>query len=138
MTINADRNGKKKYSFSNWILNDSGSTEWDLTMINEESLKVKSELIKPNYSSILDFACYGSATQLIYGSINDIYEKFPAELYGTGRKLSYFIGSSKTETDGYYVENPFGIDVHSSYIKPEKVINPLRYMTLSWDKYELI
>lgn len=139
MTINADRNSKKKYSFSNWVLNDSGDTTWDLTMIKDENIKVKSELVKPNYSSILDFACYGSAVQLIYGSINDIYEKFPAELYGTNKELTYFIGDEKTATTGYtYVENPFGIDVNSSYVKPEKIVNPLRYMWLSWDKYEVI
>ena len=138
MTINNERLGKKKYSFSNWLLNDSGTTEWTLNLIREEELKITSDLIKPNYSSILDFAYYGSAVELIHGSINDIYNKFPGELFGSSRKATYYSGETLVDTGLYYVENPFNIDVSSQYVKKEKVKNPLRYMCLSWDKYELI
>ena len=140
MTINNERLGKKKYSFSNWLLNDSGTTEWTLNLIKEEELKITSALIKPNYSSILDFAYYGSAVELIHGSINDIYDKFPGELYGTNIEATYFDYSTDTQvhTGLYYIENPFNIDVYSQNINKDKIVNPLRYMYLSWDKYELI
>ena len=137
MTINNDRNGKKKYSFSNWLLNDKGQETWDLTMIKDEELKIKNELIKPNYSSILDFAYYGSGVELIRGSVNHIIKWYPAEIYTAGRTVKYFNGTDYIEITNV-VENPFNIDVVSSYVRPEKVENPYRYMALSWDKYEVV
>ena len=138
MTINQERGGKKKYSFSNWVITDQGSTDWTLSAITEEQLKIKSDLIKPNYTSILDFAYYGSAVELIYGTVNDVIMKYPGELYLTGNKLQYatkYGGFSHIEN---VVENPFNIDVFSEYVNPAKVENAYRYMALSWDKYEAV
>lgn len=138
MVINNERNPRKRYSFSNWILNDSGTTDWNSSMIDERKLVVKSQILNPNYSSLLDFAYYGSAVQLIYGSINDIYEKFPAEMFGTDKHLTYYIGNESAATEEFLVENPFNIDVSSHFVKQETVSNPLRYMALSWDKYYVV
>ena len=138
MTINNERNGKKKYSFSNWLLNDSGSTDWNLDMIKEEELKVKNELIKPNYSSLLDFVYYGSGVELIRGTVNDLAKRFPAEIYTAGNKFV----TGETESGLQYLtgvaENPFEIDIWTEYEKPERVGNPYRYMCLSYKKYEII
>lgn len=139
MVVNGDRRGKKRYSFSNWVLNDKGSEEWTLGLINEQELKITSDLVKPNYSSILDFAYYGSAVELIRGTVNDIIKWYPGELYTTNRKLRYYDSQRGefVEVSGV-VENPFQIDVSSSYVNKDRVENPLRYMYLSWDKYELV
>ena len=136
MTINNERSGKKKYSFSNWYLNENGDT-WNLSMITDEQLMVKSELVKPNYTSLLDFAYYGSAVELIKGTVNDVIMKYPGEIYTTDRKLRYFRGDTLYEVDGWLVENPFQIDLTTRYVKKENVDNPYRYMALSWDKYEV-
>lgn len=138
LTINSDRGGKKKYSFSNWALNDNGTEEWTLNVIKEEELKITNALIKPNYSSILDFAYYGSAVELIRGSVNDIYAKFPGELYLTNRTLRYATTAGTFVDIENVVENPFLIDVYSSYVNENRVENKYRYMYLSWDKYELV
>lgn len=138
MTINADREGKKKYSFSNWALTDEGTENWTLNDIKDEELKIKSELVHPNYSSILDFAYYGSAVELIRGTANDIIMRYPAELYTTNRSLTYATLDGEFEELKNLVENPFMIDVFRSYVKPESVDNQYRYMALSWDKYEAI
>ena len=139
MVVNNDRPGKKKYGFGNWVLNDKGSEEWTLSLIKEEELKITSNLIKPNYTSILDFAYYGSAVELVKGSINGIINWYPGEIYTTTNKLRYF---DKTFDDYVEItgvtENPFMIDVYSPYVNPNRVINPLRYMYLSWNKYEAI
>jgi hypothetical protein len=138
MTINNERGWKKKYSFSNWALNDSGSTEWTLNVISEEKLKIYNELIKPNYSSILDCAYYGSAVELIRGTVNDMANRYPGEIYcGTSADTGYEI-TIEGETYDHVCENPFNIDVWTEYIKTERVNNPLRYMCLSWSKYEVI
>lgn len=136
LTINNERSGKKKYSFSNWYLNENGDT-WNLSMISEEQLKTKSDLIKPNYTSILDFAYYGSAVELIKGTVNDVIMRYPGEIYTTTKKLRYYRGDTLYEVDGWLVENPFQIDLTTRYVKREKVDNPYRYMALSWDKYEV-
>lgn len=143
MTINNTRSGKKKYSFSNWALNDCGDTQWDLTMIKEEELKITSDLIKPNYSSILDFAYYGSAVELIHGTANDLAVKYPAEIYcRESGDVGYSMVTGDTDGELEYltniVENPFGIDIWSAHVKPEKVENQYRYMCLSHKKYEII
>ena len=139
MVVNNDRPGKKKYGFGNWALNDKGGEEWTLNLINEEELKITSNLIKPNYTSILDFAYYGSAVELIKGSINGIINWYPGEIYTTRDKLRYFDRTLDrfVEITGV-TENPFMIDVYSPYVNPNRVINPLRYMYLSWNKYEAI
>lgn len=137
LTINADRAGKKKYSFSNWALNEEGDEEWTLNVIREEMYKTKSELIKPNYTSILDFAYYGSAVELVRGTVNDVYLKYPGELYLTNRDLQY-PGNGGFATITNVVENPFAIDVYSSYVNESQVQNKYRYMYLSWDKYEVV
>ena len=138
MTINNEHGGKKKYSFANWIVNDSGSTDWTLSVITEEQLKIKSDLIKPNYTSILDFAYYGSAVELIHGTVNDMIMKYPGELYLTGKPLQYATNKGDFAYIENVVENPFSIDVFSEYVNSSTVENPYRYMALSWDKYEAV
>ena len=137
MTVNNDRGGKKKYSFSNWLLNDEGDENWTINSLKDEEFTIKSTLVKPNYSSILDFAYYGSAVELVHGSINDIIGKFPGELYTTNNSLTY-ASKGKYETLDRVVENPFSIDLFSPYVNEDSVDNPLRYMAISWDKYEVI
>lgn len=139
MVVNNDRPGKKKYGFGNWALNDKGSEEWTLNLIKEEELKITNNLIKPNYTSILDFAYYGSAVELVKGSVNGIINWYPGEIYTTTNKLRYFDRTLDrfVEITGT-TENPFMIDVYSPYVNPNRVINPLRYMYLSWNKYEAI
>ena len=139
MTINNERGWKKKYSFSNWVLNDSGSTEWTIDVINEEELKIKSDLIKPNYSSILDFAYYGSGVELIRGTVNDLVDRYPGEIYTREPEMDEIriVSGGTFQPLTGICENPFEIDVWSSYIKPEHVKNPYRYMCLSAEKYEV-
>lgn len=138
MTVNDERGGKKKYSFSNWYLTDAGSENWTSASIKEESLKIKSDLIKPNYTSILDFAYYGSAVELVRGTVNDLITRYPGELYTTNKTLRYPTNSGTFEEVANVVENPFSIDIFTPYVVREKVDNPYRYMALSWDKYEAV
>ena len=138
MTVNDERGGKKKYSFSDWYLTDSGGENWTLSSIREESLKVRNDLIKPNYTSILDFAYYGSAVELVRGTVNDITARYPGELFTTNKALQYATNSGTFEELVNVVENPFGIDVFTPYVIADRVDNPYRYMALSWDKYEVI
>ena len=142
MTINTGRTTKKKYGFSNWLVTDEGENTWTDADINEETIRFDSNLIKPNYSSILDFACYGSAVELIRGTMNDVYARFPGEIYFNTEDevyLTYYDYKQEkmiTEEDPSVIsENPFFIDLWTSAVDNDRVDNPLRYMCLSWEKY---
>lgn len=185
MTIRPGVNGRLRYRFGNWELNDGSCAKWyeytggmwnevvepETPTSNEveryEDLpkdggvgiyKVKNEIIwtelclgeekittdskivlKPNYTSVRDFAYYGSATQLIQASIEGIIRKYPAELYFGDRIIQYIDGNGGLITlPGYEVENPFIIDLFTQSTANVEVENSLRYFCDSYDKYELL
>ena len=156
MTVPSERGGKKKYSFSDWIKN-YGEEYWTLDNLSETEIKVERNLLKPNYSSILDFAYYGSAVELVNASLSDIIMKFPGELYFSKNQVRYqeikedgtseftpfkFYGDEDYYIDGgqnlYEVSNPFDINVNAEYLKQNEEVNELRYFCESFDKYEVI
>ena len=139
ITVNDETSPRKRYSYGNWLKND-GEDFWTLDNTSKIEIKVDTTVLKPNYSSILDFAYYGSATELIQASVTDIIKKFPGELYISSNPR--YISATETLKIGgkvmYIVENPFEIDVHTEYKDENDVENPDRFMCLSYDKYQVI
>ena len=139
-----NNNLQKKHAKSGWIKTPGGSEEWRIDdaisggTISDES-KVR---IKPNYNSLKDFAYYGSAVELVRGSLNDIIQNFPAELYFTNVKLKSElekVNDNVTVPDSWkLISNDFGINAHVDNISASNVYNPLRYLSLSIDSYNLI
>ena len=116
----------KKYKYGNWIKNN-GCDSWTIdgmsnqTGVTEESAIVK----KPNSNSLLDFAYYGSCTELIRTTMSNIIENFPGEIYVKDKK----------------VYNPFNINIHNGFIpySLKGKVNELRYFTDEIiSKYEII
>ena len=139
-----NNNLQKKHAKSGWIKTPDGSEEWTIDdAISGGSISDESKIrIKPNYNSLKDFAYYGSAVELVRGSLNDIIQNFPAELYFSEKTLKSElekVNDNVTVPDTWkLISNDFGINAHVDNINASNVYNPLRYLSLSIDSYNLI
>lgn len=123
---------------TSWLKNVSGETEWTMEDVencedyyNDDDYKIK---LNDNIYDLRDFAYYGSCTELIKGSINDILKRFPGELYVTHDTVTYFDQSlqeyvpiGKNDNMTCLVSNPFKINIHDQYVNLSDVDNSLRY-----------
>lgn len=139
-----NNNLQKKHAKSGWIKTPEGSEEWTIDdAISGGSVSDESKIrIKPNYNSLKDFAYYGSAVELVRGSLNDIIQNFPAELYFSEKTLKSELekvnDNVKVPEAWKLISNDFGINAHVDNINASNVYNPLRYLSLSIDSYNLI
>ena len=139
-----NNNLQKKHAKSGWIKTPEGSEEWTIDdAISGGSISDESKIrIKPNYNSLKDFAYYGSAVELVRGSLNDIIQNFPAELYFSEKTLKSELekvnDNVKVPEAWKLISNDFGINAHVDNINASNVYNPLRYLSLSIDSYNLI
>ena len=150
LSVRAGLNSQKKYKYGSWMNNPilTNSTSWTLEnmpKVNSTNSEIK---LKPDTHKLSDFACFGSALELIRTSITNIISKFPAELYVTNKKLSE-TGILESGTipldaeimkykDYSIVENPMNIDILQSFIPENSKVSPLRYMCESKYLYNLI
>ena len=125
-----DRNEKKKHFSGNWVKPDGEDGDFwkeencSGTVITDETRIV----LKPNYSSIKDFAYYGSAQDLVKAAIRDVILKYPAGLY-------YLNDETRKINGKFVVSNEFEIDIWTPGVEPSSVDNPLRYLSASYGKY---
>ena len=139
-----NNNLQKKHAKSGWIKTPEGSEEWTIDdAISGGSVSDESKIrIKPNYNSLKDFAYYGSAVELVRGSLNDIIQNFPAELYFSEKTLKSELekvnDNVKVPDTWKLISNDFGINAHVDNVNASNVYNPLRYLSLSIDSYNLI
>ena len=156
ITINEDPNMYSKRSLSSWHSNDNGNVWTSDTLKNhtkdEKSSDEKTLSIKPDYKDIRDYAYFGSCSELIRGSINDILSTYPGELYrptsadtiGGSEGIAVYYRDVSGHTfypvdlnqedgedkrlggDSYYLlDNPFGINIYSETVPVGE--NPLKY-----------
>ena len=131
-------NGQKKHVRGKFVPNPSGSTDekgaWTIDTIIDSGITEETRIrLKPNYTSIRDFACYGSAVKLIQGTINGVITDFPAEMWFSKEEaglnlhtLTLYDGNSgagysfneldnegarKTGTSYPILYNEYGIDI---------------------------
>lgn len=139
-----NNNLQKKHAKSGWVKTADGSEEWTINdAISGGTISDESKIrIKPNYNSLKDFAYYGSAVELVRGSLNDIIQNFPAELYFSEKTLKSElekVNDNVTVPDTWkLISNDFGINAHVDNVNASNVYNPLRYLSLSIDSYNLI
>lgn len=146
MVENYNNGAPRSHRYGSWILNGE-SDFWDLKSTNITGVTSESEIkLKPNYGSLLDFAYFGSSTELLRVSVGNIINNFPAELCFTGNKIeigfqsvgggnpeSIYLGS---ENFYYEVSNPLYIDLIKKITdNEENVINLLRYMMSNYMRY---
>lgn len=126
MVHNDESRNVRKHGYGKWVTptceNKSGTTAWDMECIstldtNNSENEIK---IKPNYTSLLNFAYFGSCVDLIRTSFNNLINNFPAELY---------IGGETEEI------NPMDINIYS--LGTNAIQNEdLKMFALSYGCYE--
>ena len=155
-------NAQKKHSRGKFIPNPSNVTAdngaWTLDNIIDSGISEDTKIrLKPNYTSLKDFALYGSAIKLIQGTVNGIITDFPAELWFSKEEINIYpsnngVGYSFNEWDEANDEvwdtgvtstekllfNEYGIDILSKNLQPNSVYNPLRFFSLCGSSYTLI
>lgn len=142
-------NGQKKHTRGKFVPNPMGdSSGWTLDTIIDSGITEESRIrLKPNYTSIRDFACYGSAAKLVQGTLNGVFMDFPAEIYFSVNKLTLYETNNGytfnpdaggTKVEGFKAYNEYGIDITNKNILPESVYNPLRFFTLCGSSYNFI
>lgn len=133
--IGTGGNGRKKHSRGGWISVDgSNNNVWTL---NNLPIQHKTDegrvVIKPNYSSLKDFAYYGSAVELIKATINDLIMRYPGGISYYQTPPEVFIGNNKY----YLISNEFNIDFWTpGNISPDELENPMRVLGASYMNYE--
>lgn len=156
ITVNDDPNLYSKRKLSSWHSNDNGEVWTSKILSNhikdEKSSNEKTLSIKPDYKDIRDYAYFGSCSELIRSSINDILSTYPGELYrptsadtiggGNGISVYYKDVSGHTfyptdvaqedsedrllgEENYYLLDNPFGINIYDETVPIGE--NPLKY-----------
>ena len=152
-------NGQKKHVRGKFIPNPSDNPEergaWTLDTIIDSGITTETRIrLKPNYTSIQDFACYGSAVKLVQGTINGVITDFPAELWFSNSDTLSIYDSNKgvgysfneLDSDGNEKEakvenllyNEYGIDITTKSLQETSVYNPLRYFCLCGSSYVLL
>lgn len=133
ITVRDDGKVANQYNQTKWKENDLGNV-WTLENLSgitsefEDQNDVKI-VLKQDYYDFCDFAYYGSLAEMFRASINDIFNRFPGELYATNEHAYYTSGITedfekvtlnielgRPDSEGgddKLVDNPFGIDIHS-------------------------
>lgn len=139
MYYRALSNAKKNPYRGEWLKNEcnSGSPFWTMDCVpmsgTSESEQIK---IKPNYNSLLDFAYYGSCTELIKSTITKIIKNFPAEMFVVDGKEYGFRTGNILKDGEYFLRNSFDFNFVDAVI-PEGE-NELRYFLKSYINYSVL
>jgi hypothetical protein len=140
----------RKHTYGKWLMNgesDVWTVEDIKTALKEHSNETNSSgksILTPNYTSLLDFAYFGSCTEMIKSSILNIINEFPGELYVSSNKF-YWYGPNnesyaiKDDTGRflYIVDNPFMIDIFTETIKAGRDDND-KFFCVSRDHYKIL
>lgn len=137
MVNNPKNGGSYKYNNGGWLKTPKCNDEthdygdkWTLNCIPDKENKNSENniQIKPNVTSLLSFAYYGSTKDLIKNSVNNIIQNFPAEIIFTAYENEFY---------GFEVENPFLIDLQTVILNKEEDDN-LRLFIQNCDKYHIL
>ena len=123
---------QKKHKYGSWV----GTYGYE----DVKNAKAETNEVKVNTSSndLRDYAYFGSCIELVRASIESIISEFPAQFNGTSSKLQEVDGDKFQEVPGcYFVSNPFNIDLHHKEVVITNDINPMRYMSSSYQNYQL-
>ena len=173
ITVNNDYNQIMDYE-TNGFEKINGEELWTLDGINKaenanaETSGITAENLSYNKTyDLRDFAYFGSCMEMIRGSINDIFNRFPGELF-CSNVPQYFSATMLLDEHGnplhdevcneiiyvhsrddinyyyeidgqeaYLVSNPFNINIHTKNIDPKD--ESLKYFANSgYTKYEII
>ena len=97
ITVRNEGKESNQYNRLKWKENESGDT-WTLENISGITSEFEDQndikiVLKQDYYDFRDFAYYGSLSELFRSSINDIFQRFPGELYVTLSGSAYYTSS---------------------------------------------
>lgn len=133
--IRTNTNEKKRHVRSEFVDGTSGDT-WTKEGLSAHTVSDESNIVlKPNYTSLKDFAYYGSAVELIRATVNDVVMRFPGGLSYYGENAPQVNVNGKIY---YLVSNEFKIDCWTGGgdISSGSVENPMRVLAASYRNYE--
>jgi len=160
ITVNSDDIASKKKTQGKWYENENGEV-WnysDVKSYSSDTIEDDKIVIKNDFRSLVDYAYYGSCSELVRASLNDILERFPGELYVNSAATAYFtieqvhykIGDYKLGDDALsvvslgnnnliLVDNPFDIDIHTQYKNQEDITDALKFFcNEGYKNYQLL
>ena len=120
----------QKKKVTKWKENEDSGYTWTLENLRGMTSDFKDQndtkiVLKQDYYDLRDFAYYGSLSELLRASINNILSKFPGELFHTNENAYYIEATTEDfekieeaiqigSDSGYtYFDNPFSINLHS-------------------------
>lgn len=136
--IDTNKNEKKRHNRGNYLKHNDGASgdTWTLETISGNTIQSEESkiVLKPNYSSLKDFAYYGSAVELIKATVNDIILNFPGGLYYYGKNAPQIKIGEKIY---YLISNEFDIDCWTGggTIVSGDVKNPMRVLAATYMNY---
>lgn len=113
---------------------------WTYDDVKEASSTVNQIQFDEYTEDIRSFAYYGSCVELLRATIEKIIYEFPGNITLSEDKLEIpptTENGDYTYIDGYIVNNPFQIDLHTKDIHLQQYDNELRFLSYSWQKYEV-
>ena len=140
-TISNVSDYQKKHKYGSWV----GTYSYD----DVKDAKADTNEVKVNTSSndLRDYAYFGSCLELVRASIESIIREFPAQFNGTSSILQEVVNDSfinvqidfpkGKKRDCSFISNPFNIDLHHKDIVVTDDINVMRYMSRSYQNYQL-
>lgn len=140
-SIRTDTNLKRRHSKSNWLRNNKDEEVWTLNDLVDAPISDESKIrIKPDYSSLRDFAYYGSAVDMVHATVNHVLTHFPGELYFSTDKFEPTDRNGNRINIGDYniVYNECEINVDADLIDESAVENINRYLCASIENYDLL
>lgn len=131
-TVNNIPSYQKKHKYGEW--------EGTYTYEDVKNARNLTNKVKVNYNSndLRDFAYYGSCEELVRATIENIISNFPAQIV-----CSYLYEITKENEEGfestgrYTISNPFMIDLCHKSITIEDGMNPMRYLSYSYENYTI-
>lgn len=113
---------------------------WTYDDVKEASSTVNQIQFDEYTEDIRSFAYYGSCVELLRATIEKIIYEFPGNITLSEDKLEIpptTENGDYTYINGYIVNNPFQIDLHTKDIHLQQYDNELRFLSYSWQKYKV-
>lgn len=132
-------NAKKHPYHGEWLKNDCSDTPeiWTEECVPSSGTSEEEQIkIKPNFNSLLDFAYYGSCTELVKSTVVNIIKNFPAEMYVVGGDEHGLRRSGILKANENLIANNFDINLTDSIV-PEGS-NADRYFLKSYVNYNAV
>lgn len=122
---------QKKHKYGDWV------GEYTYDDVKDATSEANETSVNQTSNDLRDYALYGSCVELVRSTIEKIICEFPAQITVTDTQLRKPEDDSFITVPGYVIKNPFNIDLHHTNVLLGKYSNPLRYMSYSYEDYQL-